>query len=221
MFISRGAMTYPDYTRAERIADGIIHVVGITASVTAVIVLLAIAIPTLDASSSTALAIYGVTVVTLFSVSAAYHMVSHSGLKPILRRFDQAAIFFKIAGTYTPLVVLIGGAFSYGVLAVVWVTAILGALAKLVLRHKLDGITVGIFLLLGWASLTLAWPIFATMPLAVSVLIVTGGVLYSVGVIFHLWNSLKFQNAIWHGFVLAASACHFTAVAAGTFTLAA
>lgn len=221
MSISRGAMTYPDYTRAERIADGIIHVVGITASVTAVIVLLAIAIPTLDASSSTALAIYGVTVVTLFSVSAAYHMVSHSGLKPILRRFDQAAIFFKIAGTYTPLVVLIGGAFSYGVLAVVWVTAILGALAKLVLRHKLDGITVGIFLLLGWASLTLAWPIFATMPLAVSVLIVTGGVLYSVGVIFHLWNSLKFQNAIWHGFVLAASACHFTAVAAGTFTLAA
>ena len=213
-------MTYPDYTRAERIADGIIHVIGITASVTAVIVLLAIAIPTLDASSSTALAIYGVTVVTLFSVSAAYHMVSHSGLKPILRRFDQAAIFFKIAGTYTPLVVLIGGAFSYGVLAVVWVTAILGALAKLVLRHKLDGITVGIFLLLGWASLTLAWPIFATLPVAVSLLIVAGGVLYSVGVIFHLWNSLKFQNAIWHGFVLAASACHFTAVAAGTFTLA-
>lgn len=214
-------MTYPDYTRAERIADGIIHVIGITASVTAVIVLLAIAIPTLDASSSTALAIYGVTVVTLFSVSAAYHMVSHAGLKPILRRFDQAAIFFKIAGTYTPLVVLIGGAFSYGVLAVVWVTAILGALAKLVLRHKLDGVTVGIFLLLGWASLTLAWPIFATLPIAVSLLIVAGGVLYSVGVIFHLWNSLKFQNAIWHGFVLAASACHFTAVAAGTFTLAA
>lgn len=214
-------MTYPDYTRAERIADGIIHVIGITASVTAVIVLLAIAIPTLDASSSTALAIYGVTVVTLFSVSAAYHMVSHSGLKPILRRFDQAAIFFKIAGTYTPLVVLIGSAFSYGVLAVVWVTAILGALAKLVLRHKLDGISVAIFLLLGWASLTLAWPIFETLPVTVSVLIVAGGVLYSVGVIFHLWNSLKFQNAIWHGFVLAASACHFTAVAAGTFTLAA
>ena len=213
-------MTYPDYTRAERIADGIIHVIGITASVTAFVILLAIAIPTLEASSTTALAVYGATVVTLFSVSAAYHMISHAGVRPILRRFDQAAIFFKIAGTYTPLVVLIGSAFSYGVLAVVWATAILGALAKLVLRYKLDGVSVGIFLLLGWASLTLAWPIFATLPVAVSVLIVTGGVLYSVGVVFHLWNGLKFQNAIWHGFVLAASACHFTAVAAGTFTLA-
>jgi hemolysin III len=60
-----------------------------------------------------------------------------------------------------------------------------------------------------------------TLPVAVSLLILAGGVLYSVGVIFHLWNGLKFQNAIWHAFVLAASACHFTAVTAGTFTLAA
>jgi hemolysin III len=113
-------MTYPEYTRAERIADGVIHVVGIAASSIAVAILLVFAIPTLDVSSTTALAIYGVTVVALFSISAAYHMVTHEGLKPVLRKFDQAAIFFKIAGTYTPLVVLIGGAFSYGVLAFVW-----------------------------------------------------------------------------------------------------
>jgi hemolysin III len=214
-------MTYPEYTRAERIADGVIHVVGIAASSIAVAILLVFAIPTLDVSSTTALAVYGVTVVALFSISAAYHMVTHEGLKPVLRKFDQAAIFFKIAGTYTPLVVLIGGAFSYGVLAVVWTTAVFGAVAKFAFGHKLEGVTVGIFLLLGWASLTLAWPIFVTLPVAVSLLILGGGVLYSVGVIFHLWNGLKFQNAIWHAFVLAASACHFTAVTAGTFTLAA
>jgi len=214
-------MTYPDYTRAERIADGIIHAVGIAASVVAVVVLLIAAIPTLDVFSTTALAIYGVTVVALFSVSAAYHMVSHADWKPVLRRFDQAAIFFKIAGTYTPLVVLIGSAFSYSILAFVWIAALLGAAAKLFLRHKLDGISVGIFLLLGWASLTLAWPIFETLPIAVSVLILAGGLLYSIGVVFHLWNGLKFQNAIWHAFVLAASACHFSAVAAGAFTLSA
>lgn len=213
-------MAYPNYTRAERIADGIIHVVGITASVTAVAILLVVAIPTLDAFSTTALAIYGATVVTLFSVSAAYHMVTHQGLKPVLRRCDQAAIFFKIAGTYTPLVVLIGGAFSYAVLGFVWAMAILGAIGKFAFDHKLEGITVAIFLVLGWASLTLAWPIFATLPLVVSILILAGGLLYSIGVIFHTWNGLRYQNAIWHAFVLAASACHFTAVTAGTFSVA-
>ncbi|WP_346906597.1 hemolysin III family protein [uncultured Roseibium sp.] len=213
-------MTYPDYTRAERIADGIIHVVGITASVIAVIAVLIAAIPTLDVFSTTALAIYGVTVVTLFSVSAAYHMVSHADVKAVLRKCDQAAIFFKIAGTYTPLVILIGSAFSYGVLAFVWAAAIFGAIGKFAFGHRLEGVTVAIFLVLGWASVTLAWPIFATMPVVVSMLILAGGLLYSIGVIFHVWNGLKYQNAIWHGFVLAASCCHFIAVTTGTFTLA-
>ncbi|WP_370320636.1 hemolysin III family protein [Oricola sp.] len=213
-------MTYPDYTRAERIADGIIHVVGITASVVALIAVLIAAIPTLDVFSTTALAIYGVTVVMLFSISAAYHMVSQADVKAILRKCDQAAIFFKIAGTYTPLVILIGSAFSYGVLAFVWAAAIFGAIGKFAFGHRLEGITVAIFLILGWASVTLAWPIFATMPIAVSMLILAGGLLYSIGVIFHVWNGLKYQNAIWHGFVLAASSCHFIAVTTGAFTLA-
>jgi len=213
-------MTYPDYTRAERIADGIIHVVGITASVVAVVAVLIAAIPTLDVFSTTALAIYGFTVVTLFSVSAAYHMVSHEDVKAVLRKCDQAAIFFKIAGTYTPLVILIGSAFSYGVLAFVWAAAIFGAIGKFAFGHRLEGITVAIFLVLGWASVTLAWPIFATMPIAVSMLILAGGLLYSIGVVFHVWSGLKYQNAIWHGFVLSASCCHFVAVTTGTFTLA-
>ena len=213
-------MTYPDYTRAERIADGVIHVVGITASVIAVAVLLVVAVPMLEMSYSTGLAIYGLTVVTLFSVSAAYHMISHAGSRAVLRKFDQAAIFLKIAGTYTPLVLMIGTAFSYAVLAFVWIAALLGAVGKFAFGHRLEGVSVGIFLVLGWASLTLAWPIFATLPIAVSMLVLAGGVLYSIGVIFHVWEGLKYQNAIWHAFVLAASSCHFIAVTTGAFALA-
>jgi hemolysin III len=212
---------YPDYTRAERIADGIIHAMGIAASVVGVVVLLAIAMPMLDAFSTSALMIYGVTLVTLFCISAAYHMITHAHWKPFLRRCDQAAIFFKIAGTYTPLVILIGSAFSYSVLAVVWITALTGAIAKLSVWKQMERYSVHLFLALGWASLTLAWPIFSTLPLPVSILILTGGVLYSVGVIFHQWESLRYQNAIWHGFVLAASSCHFAAVIHGTFAFAA
>lgn len=213
-------MTYPDYTREERIADGIIHVIGIAASAIAVVSVLILAVPTLQVSSTTALAIYGVTVVMLFSVSAAYHMVTHVGLKELLRKCDQAAIFLKIAGTYTPLVILIGGAFAYGVLAFVWAAAIFGAIGKFAFARRLEGVSVALFLVLGWAGITLAWPIAMTMPVAVSVLILAGGLLYSIGVIFHVWDGLKFQNAIWHGFVLSASCCHFIAVTAGSFTLA-
>ncbi|WP_421852017.1 PAQR family membrane homeostasis protein TrhA [Oricola sp.] len=212
---------YPEYTRAERIADGIIHVIGIGASAIAVTVLIILAVPTLDVFSTSALAVYGTTVILLFSVSAAYHMISHHEWRPILRRFDQAAIFFKIAGTYTPLVMLIGSMFAYGVLALVWTIAVLGAIAKLSFWHSIERFSVILFLALGWASLTLAWPIFATLPVVVSMLILAGGLLYSVGVIFHLWEGLRYQNAIWHGFVLAASACHFTAVSYGTFALVA
>jgi hemolysin III len=213
-------MAYPDYTRAERIADGVIHTIGITASAVAVSLLIAMAVPTLDAFSTTALAIYGTTVILLFSVSGAYHMYGGDIWKSRLRRCDQAAIFFKIAGTYTPLVVLLGSVFAYVVLGFVWIVAIAGAIAKLSVWHRIERYSIFLFLGLGWASLTLAWPMFATLPATVSALIVIGGLLYSVGVVFHMWESLKFQNAIWHGFVLAASACHFSAVSYGTFALA-
>lgn len=211
---------YPDYSRAERIADGIIHAIGITASLVAVALLLAFAFPSLSATSSTALVIYCLTVVTLFSVSAAYHMIPHAGAKRVLQRFDHAAIFFKIAGTYTPLVVLIGSAFGYVLLSIIWALAVAGATAKIAVWQFIDRYSVALFLALGWASVALIWPIVSTMPPIDSALIVIGGLLYTVGVIFHMWESLKYQNAIWHAFVLTASACHFAAVAHGSVSLA-
>lgn len=206
-----------EYSRAEIMADGAVHLAGIVASLIAVPLLLVFALPRFDAATSVSLGVYGSAIILLFLVSAAYHLIPHMHWKPVLRRFDQAAIFLKIAGTYTPLVMLLGSAFGYAVLAVVWLTALSGALGKLLLRRHFDRISLVIYLPLGWASLLLAWPIFNTLPLAASVLIVAGGLLYTVGVIFHVWEKLKFQNAIWHAFVLAASGCHFAAVASASF----
>lgn len=202
-----------EYSRAERVADGVIHFLGIGASLIAVSLLLAIALPKIDAASGVALGIYGAAIILLFTVSAAYHMVPRLEWKPALKRCDQAAIFLKIAGTYTPLVILIGGLFGYLVLALVWVAALLGAFAKLALGERYERISVALYLPLGWASLLLIWPIFSELPLSAGLLVLAGGLLYTVGVIFHAWEHLKFQNAIWHGFVLAASSCHFAAVA--------
>jgi len=202
-----------DYTSGELIADGVIHFLGIGFSIAGFIALTLTAMPSSDAGTAAALAIYGIALVLMFSVSAAYHMIPHLHWKPALKRCDQAAIFFKIAGTYTPLVVFLGSMFAYFVLAAIWIVALLGAFAKLALGHRFEKISVSLYLPLGWASLLLIWPIFSTLPPTASILVVTGGILYTVGVVFHVWERLKFQNAIWHGFVLAASACHFAAVA--------
>jgi hemolysin III len=204
------------YTTEELVADGVIHALGIVSSVLAVTALLWFALPRTDVPTGTALVIYCLALVVMFTASAAYHMIPHMHWKPMLKRWDQAAIFFKIAGTYTPLVVLLGSVFANVVLIGVWLAALVGAVGKLVFRKRFDGISLAIYLPLGWASLLLAWPIFKTLPLAASILILAGGVLYTIGVIFHVWEKLKFQNAIWHAFVLAASACHFAAVASAS-----
>jgi hemolysin III len=201
------------YSRAEIVVDGAVHATGIIASLVAVPLLLVNAVPHLDVASSIGLAVYGVAIIALFCISATYHLVPHEHWKPALKRYDQAAIFMKIAGTYTPLVIFIGSLFGFIVLAGVWIAALFGAVAKLWLGERYERVSVAVYLPLGWASLLLAWPIITTLPLSASVLIPVGGVLYSVGTIFHMWERLRFQNAIWHGFVFAASSCHFAAIA--------
>ncbi len=216
----RAVFELREYSVAEILADGVIHALGIALSVIAVAMLLASAGPTLNPSIVTGLSIYGATLIAMFSFSAAYNLVPQRRLKPLLRRFDQAAIFLKIAGTYTPLVILIGSAFAYALLAIVWALALAGAVAKLVFRPRRDRYSVPLYLALGWASVSLIWPMMQSLPPVDAWLIVAGGLLYTAGVVFHVWDKLKYQNAIWHAFVLAAALCHFTAVAHAAFSMA-
>ena len=204
---------YPNYTVRERIADGIIHAVGVAGSLAATIILIAVAVPGLPAYSATSLVVYCVAMVAMFSFSAAYHLIPVPHWKGGLKRLDQAAIFLKIAGTYTPFaVVSLGGLWGYGLLGAVWSVALCGVIAKLFRRNGLGSLTIATYLALGWAGLVVIQPLAASVPLAAMVLIGLGGVLYSVGVVFHLWNNLPYQNAIWHLFVLAAASCHFAAI---------
>lgn len=209
---------YPAYTVRERIADGCVHVFGVTASIVAVITLLIFAIPTLPADATVSLVIYGVAMIAMFSFSAAYNLVSVPSWKGILRRFDQAAIFVKIAGTYTPFaLVKMGGAAGYTLLSSVWVVALVGAVAKLLPTPRWDRLSVPLYLALGWAGVFAIQPLVLSVPLDALILLGIGGVLYSVGVIFHVWESLPYQNAIWHLFVLVATVCHFAAVVTAIF----
>ncbi|HKL70661.1 PAQR family membrane homeostasis protein TrhA [Salibaculum sp.] len=212
-------MTDRATTRAEVMADAALHMLGIGFAVTGTVVLLIFASGRVDSGTLAGLAVYGGALIASFVVSAFYHLAPWEALRDTLRRIDQAAIYFKIAGTYTPFAVFIGTGFAYGVLTLVWALASIGAVVKLALRKRPGKWAAVMYLVLGWMSLLLAWPLVQLLPFGASVLILAGGITYSVGVILFYWVELRFANAIWHGHVLAASACFFIAISMGTFSL--
>lgn len=213
--MTRDPDTYPSYARAERIADGVIHGLGVSLALTGAILLVVLAALQANGGQIAAVIIYGAALVATFTASAFYHMTPWEELRPTLRRFDHAAIYLKIAGTYTPLVVLIGSAFAYVVLGIVWALALIGMAIRLLRRGKTGKIGPAIYLFMGWISVLLVWPMMQSYPPVVLTLVLIGGLLYTLGVIFFRWETLRYSNAIWHGFVLAASGCFFAAITVG------
>src|ERR1700716_3630533 len=202
-----------NYDRREIIADGVIHVIGICFGVIGAVIIIFVASHSTTMVAIASVLIYAAALVAMLGFSAAYNMWPVSPTKWFLRRFDHSAIYLLIAGTYTPFIVQMKDGFaSGGLLTGVWLTAGFGVVLKLVLPGRFDGIAVVLYLLLGWSGVMAYESVFASLPSLTFWLLAAGGMLYSMGVIFHLWRSLRFQNAIWHAFVLLAAVCHYTAV---------
>lgn len=208
------------YDRTELVADGIVHVLGAVAAVFAAGALVGLALYTAELPTVTALAVYAVTLIAVIGCSAAYNMWPVSRTKWILRRFDHAAIFLLIAGTYTPLMVHVGTPLAYGVLAFVWVAGLAGAAFKILAPGRFDRLAVLGYLAIAWSGVVVAHQVFVSLSTAAIVLLVTGGLIYTAGVVFHLWESLRFQNAIWHGFVLVAAGFQYAAILSGVLLVA-
>ncbi|HEX8168629.1 MAG TPA: hemolysin III family protein [Beijerinckiaceae bacterium] len=206
---------YPswNYSFGEILADGAVHVAGLALGLVGAVVLIAWAAGAGGAVELTAVVVYVAALLTMLGVSAAYNLWPVSPTKWILRRFDHSAIYVMIAGTYTPLIVQMkASAETLGLLIGVWATALVGAALKLALPGRLDRISILLYLALGWSVVVVYDSVAAALPSSALVLLAAGGLLYSGGVVFHVWNSLRFQNAIWHAFVLAAAACHWGAI---------
>lgn len=198
----------------EILADHAVHVVGMVCGVLAAAAMLVWAACQLPPMTAVALAIYCVSLVAMLCCSGAYHMLHAPAWKPMLRRLDHAAIFIKIAGTYTPFALIkLGGLTGITLFAGVWIVALFGAAAKLLLAAQWDRLAIGVYLALGWSGVATLQPLTATLASGALLLLAVGGILYSVGVIFFLWERLPYNNAVWHAFVLAGTACHFGAVA--------
>jgi hemolysin III len=202
-----------NYDRGEILADGLIHVIGVCFGLIGVITLMAVASRATKIVAIESVFVYAVGLLAMLGFSAAYNLWPVSETKWILRRFDHSAIYVLIAGTYTPFMAQLKISLaSGGLLAGVWVTAGLGVLLKLVLPGRFDRIAVVLYILLGWSGAMFCGSVIASLPSLTLWLLAGGGTLYSMGVIFHLWEGLRFQNAIWHAFVLLAAGCHYAAV---------
>jgi len=202
-------MSYPTSPR-ETLADGTVHALGLLFAVPASAVLVAMAAePGLPWGATV---VYAACMVFAFAASALYHMLPFDRSRALLGRIDHAAIYFKIAGSYTPVVMLIGTPFAYAILAVVWTLAFFGAVAKLSFWDTQAKGSLALYLGMGWLSALLIWPISQTLPAAALVLIVLGGVIYSSGTLIYAHKGMRYQNAIWHVFVLVASVCLYGAI---------
>jgi hemolysin III len=206
-----------DYDRAEVIADGIVHGIGITLGVAGVVAMLVASIyANVDPAELAAIAIYSVGILAVLCTSAAYNLWPISRTKWILRRFDHACIFVLIAGTYTPFITQLKNGVAATLLFIgVWSVAIAGAALKLALPGRLDRAAIAAYLLLGASGLLAYDVVAASLPASTIWLIAIGGLIYAAGVPFHMWEGLRFQNAVWHVFVLVATACFYSAVLSG------
>lgn len=209
----RNEHRFPSYSRGEVWADTAAHVLGLLFGLIATVALLVTASQHDQMLLILGASLYGLGLLTMLTCSAAYNLWPPSPTKELWRRFDHAAIFIMIAGTYTPFLLnRVGGEWGVGLLSFVWSVAIIGAILKLTFPRRWESITIGLYLGLGWSILIAINPLVQSISMDSLILIGAGGVIYSVGVVFHLWDRLPYQNAIWHWLVLAAAVCHYVAI---------
>ncbi|MCA0276727.1 MAG: hemolysin III family protein [Proteobacteria bacterium] len=201
------------HSRAELIADGVVHAIGIVLAVAAGSVLLSISAFHTASGEYLAAVVFVVALLTVLSVSLAYNLWPISPAKWVLRRFDHAGIYLLIAATYTPFLAQLEDRVTAAWMAgVVWSAAAAGMAIKLFLPGRLDRLALVFYLAMGWSGIVILRPLIATLPTATLWLLFAGGVVYSCGVIFYTWQRLRFQSAVWHGFVVTGAGLHVAAM---------
>jgi hemolysin III len=198
---------------SEELANSLTHGVGLMLSIAGFIVLVALAAMRGSAWRIVSCAVYGSTLICLYTASTLYHSIRSRRLKRVLRVCDHSAIYLLIAGTYTPfLLVNMRGSWGWSLFAVIWGLAMAGILFKVWFVEHLSVLSTAVYLLMGWLALLAIKPMLLAVPLSGLLWLLAGGVLYTMGVVFYAWKIVPYNHAIWHGFVLAGSTCHYFAV---------
>jgi hemolysin III len=199
------------YTRHEHTADAVVHIVGILFAINASLWLLW---HVTGLSVLVSVSVYCIGLLAMIGCSAAYNLVPHHmPSKKILRRLDHAAIFIMIAATYTPFAVnRLSETSGTIVLSIVWAAATFGVIMKLVAPRRFEMLSLALYLGMGWVVVTVIQPLSLSLAHVNFWLLMAGGIVYSAGVVFYVWERIPYHKAIWHAFVLAAAALQFGSI---------
>lgn len=205
---------YPN--RAEKLADGLVHAVGLVAAIVGGAVMLALSAALGKASLLSATGLYALALVGMMACSAAYNLTRISPARPFLRRLDEAAIFMLIAASYTPFTTQrLGGAWSVWATTLVWAFALAGVAGKLLFPKIPERFWTLVYTAFGWLAVIIIRPMVQGVPFQALMLLVAGGLLYTTGVLVFHNHRLPFRRAIWHAFVVGGAAIHYAAIFTG------
>lgn len=206
-------ITAPSYSTAEEIANSVTHGIGLVLSIAGLAVLVAFASRSGNPWQLVSCVIFATTLILQYTFSTLYHSIQLPRVKCVMRVLDHSAIFLLIAGTYTPfMLVNLRGTWGWTLFAVVWTLALLGVLFQVSLLRRWQGISLSLYIGMGWIAVVAIKPMLAAVAPGGLILLLLGGLAYTSGVGFYLWERLQYNHAIWHGFVLAGSILHFFAV---------
>ena len=202
-----------EFSLTEEIWHAITHGIGLALSIAALTIMVAYSSQTGSTLSVFASALFGITLIILYGSSTLYHAITHHNLKKKFQQFDHASIYVLIAGSYTHVTLLsLGGTLGFSIFAFVWSVALVGIYLKFAYPGQFEKLSLVLYLLLGWLIVIAIKPLFDVMEPGGLWLLLIGGLFYTVGVIFYVWDSLPFNHAIWHLFVMGGSISHFLMV---------
>lgn len=202
------------YSKTEEIWSATIHGIGILFGVAGVSVLATLSAIYKDVWSVVGTSIFGASIILLYTASTLYHAATKEKAKRILKKFDHIAIYYLIAGSYTPfLFVNLNGALGWTIFGIIWFLAILGTVLKLCLNSSGTKIwSISLYLGMGWLVVLVIGNLMRVMPTSGIVFLALGGLAYTLGVAFYVQKKKAFSHAIWHAFVLTGTIFHFFAV---------
>lgn len=205
-------------SRGEEIANGVSHGIGLLASIAATPILIVSALRRDDPVGVVAACVFSASMIFLYLASTLYHLTPAGRLKQVARRFDHAAIYLLIAGTYTPFTLgVLRGPWGWTLFGLVWGLALIGLLQEGIVNQRVRILSVCIYLAMGWLAIIAVRPIWLTVPRAGFYWILAGGLVYTAGVILYAANHVRYAHFAWHLCVLAGSACYFVAVLCYSF----
>jgi len=199
-----------EFSLTEEVWHAITHGLGLALSIAGLVVLVVFSVLDGTAITVTSSAIFGATLIILYGASTLYHAVTNVRAKKFLQQLDHASIYVLIAGTYTPITLItLEGAWGWSIFGVVWSVAFVGIFLKMVYPRRFERLSLVLYVVMGWMILIAIQPMLENMASGGLWLLLAGGLAYTFGVIFYVWDSLPFNHAIWHLFVLAGSVLHY------------